>query len=164
MKHPIDTIQWVRRETVTPNAYNPNRQASPEHALLVESIVQDGWTQALVVRPAGDGKWLIIDGAHRYLASGDKRIRQRDSGMVPVVVLDVASDAAIASTIRHNRARGTHSVQRTSDIIRELSERGWSDKKISKNLGMAQEEIDRLRVADDLPGVLSGMDKFMSPS
>ena len=116
------------------------------------------------MRKQEDDTFRIVDGEHRFRASGHKRIVARDKGMLPVVILDVSDDRAVASTIRHNRARGTHSVQKTAEIIQQLTEEGWDHTRIIRELGMSKDEIERLKVADNLPGILAGRDRYMSPS
>ena len=51
----------------------------------------------------------------------------------------------MASTIRHNRARGTHQIADMSHIVLTLTEKGWTEKEISKHLGMELDEIVRLK-------------------
>lgn len=155
-----------------PNAYNPNRQAAPEQALLTESLLADGWTQPIVVREEARGKgrrgekgakrWVIVDGAHRWIAAGDERVIAKYGDRVPVVMLHPDSpEAAMASTIRHNRARGAHGVAPMADILRELREAGWARERIMRELGMDEDEMQRFEVGERLPALLSGRDGTM---
>ncbi len=132
---------------IEPNTYNPNAVAPPEMRLLYESIKADGYTMPIVCyydRMAD--KYIIVDGFHRYRVMLDHPdIFQRESGMLPVSVIDKPIDERMASTIRHNRARGSHSVDLMSNIIKELHDLGRSDAWISKHLGMEQDEILRLK-------------------
>ena len=125
---------------MTANDYNPNRVAPPELALLKTSIVEDGWTQPIVVR----SDHVIVDGFHRWTVSEDPVIYGMTDGFVPVVVLPPAEthDHQRLSTIRHNRARGTHMVRAMADIMADLH---LPDDELRIRLGMEQEEIDRLR-------------------
>ncbi len=132
---------------IEPNTYNPNAVAPPEMRLLYESIKADGYTMPIVCyydRMAD--KYIIVDGFHRYRVMLDHPdIFQRENGMLPVSVIDKPIDERMASTIRHNRARGSHSVDLMSNIIKELHDLGRSDAWISKHLGMEQDEILRLK-------------------
>lgn len=141
--HPVSNVRWVPTESVQANNYNPNQVAPPEMDLLQHSIESDGFTQPVVVWEAAPGNYEVVDGFHRHLVG--KRI-----GMdrLPVVVVnDGRTDRGdrIASTIRHNRARGKHQVDAMSDIVQELVKRNWSDKKIAKELGMEPDEVLRLK-------------------
>lgn len=144
---PVDCVQWVKEELVIANDYNPNSVAPPEMELLHTSIQEDGYTQPIVVYQH-DGIYEVVDGFHRNRVGkeyGD--IRERIHGYLPVTVInDERHDKAdrIASTIRHNRARGKHKVEAMSDIVIELKRRNWSDKKIGKELGMDPDEVLRL--------------------
>src|SRR3954470_14009855 len=116
---PVSTIQWVPRARLAANAWNPNKQAPPEHRLLKRSILENGWTQPIVVRPEGDGL-EIVDGYHRWLVAADPEVAGLTDGLVPVVELAACPpDLARLATIRHNRARGTHAVVPMADIVAE---------------------------------------------
>lgn len=141
--HPLSKLKWVDPEELYANDYNPNRVFGPEMDLLKMSILTDGWTQPIVARP--DGR--IVDGFHRWTtARRNPEIRQMTGGLVPVVFLDdeATESELVASTVRHNRARGSHSILRMGEIVRSLKAMGKSDKEIQIELGMEQEEIDRL--------------------
>lgn len=144
---PVECVQWVRSDLVFANDYNPNSVAPPEMALLHTSIQEDGYTQPIVVWQH-DGKYEVVDGFHRNRVGKEYAdIRERIHGYLPVVVIN--SDRQdkgdrIASTIRHNRARGKHSVDGMSEIVIELKRRNWSDAKIAKELGMDADEVLRL--------------------
>lgn len=144
---PVDCVQWVKSESVTANDYNPNSVAPPEMALLEVSIAQDGYTQPIVTWDTG-AKFEVIDGFHRHrVGKESKTVSQRIGGYLPIVIANQGrTDITdrMASTIRHNRARGKHRVEAMSDIVVELKRRNWSDEKISKHLGMDQDEILRL--------------------
>jgi ParB-like chromosome segregation protein Spo0J len=143
---PVARVEWIHRDRLSANAWNPNKQAPPEHELLRISILEDGWTQPIVVRVHDGGARLeIVDGYHRWLTSAHPQVYARTGGMVPVVRLPETSDAqARMATIRHNRARGTHHVLGMADIVAELKELGMSDGEISARLKMDEEEVDRL--------------------
>lgn len=144
---PVDLVQWVPAETVRGNSYNPNSVAPPEMELLRLSITADGYTQPIVSMSTGDGV-EVIDGFHRHRVGKEcDDVRARVQGFLPVV--EIRSDRAdksdrIASTIRHNRARGKHSVSAMSDIVIELKRRNWSNDKIGRELGMDADEVLRL--------------------
>ena len=144
---PVDSVQWVKEELVIADDYNPNTVAPPEMELLHTSIQEDGYTQPIVVYQH-DGIYEVVDGFHRNRVGKEyKDIHDRIHGYLPVTVInDDRHEKAdrIASTIRHNRARGKHRVEAMSDIVIELKRRNWSDSKIAKELGMDADEVLRL--------------------
>lgn len=144
---PVDCVQWVKEELVIANDYNPNTVAPPEMELLHTSILEDGYTQPIVVYEH-DGIYEVVDGFHRNRVGKEyKDIHERIHGYLPVTIInDDRHEKAdrIASTIRHNRARGKHRVEAMSDIVIELKRRNWSDNKIAKELGMDADEVLRL--------------------
>lgn len=144
---PVDCVLWVKNSEVEANDYNPNQVAPPEMKLLEISILEDGYTQPIVTFDEGKIR-TVIDGFHRTrVAKESKYIIERIHGYVPVVTINEhKSDKAnrIASTIRHNRARGKHMVSAMSDIVIELKKRNWSEARIGKELGMDEDEILRL--------------------
>ena len=144
---PVDCVIWVKGNDVIANDYNPNTVAPPEMKLLEVSIAEDGYTQPIVTW-RNEEQIEVIDGFHRNrVGKESKEIQARIHGYLPVVVInDEKTDKGdrIASTIRHNRARGKHRVDAMSDIVLELKRRNWSDKKISEKLGMDKDEVLRL--------------------
>lgn len=143
---PVDCVLWVKSEHVEANDYNPNSVAPPEMRLLQHSIREDGYTQPIVAFAEDDG-YTVIDGFHRNRVGKEcEDIKDRLKGYLPVTVANRSERSdRIASTIRHNRARGKHSVDAMSDIVLELSRRNWSDEKIAKELGMEPDEVLRLK-------------------
>lgn len=145
--NPVDDVRWVKCEEVFANDYNPNTVAPPEMELLHTSIQEDGYTQPIVTY-YHDGIYEVVDGFHRNRVGREcQDIKERIYGYLPVVVIneDVEDRGQrIASTIRHNRARGKHKVDAMSDIVLELKKRNWSNEKISKKLGMDADEVLRL--------------------
>ena len=146
-KSPVYGIIAVPIEKIESNDYNPNAVAPPEMQLLYKSIKEDGYTMPIVCYYVKeDDQYVIVDGFHRYRVMLDyPDIREREGGMLPVSVIDKSIDNRMASTIRHNRARGTHDVDLMSNIIQELHELGRSDAWISRHLGMDRDEILRLK-------------------
>lgn len=144
---PVECVQWVKSDLVFANDYNPNSVAPPEMELLHTSIQEDGYTQPIVVWQH-DGKYEVVDGFHRNRVGKEYAdIRERVHGYLPVVVINNDREDKgdrIASTIRHNRARGKHQVEAMSDIVLDLKKRNWSDAKIAKELGMDADEVLRL--------------------
>lgn len=144
---PVECVQWVKAEEVIANDYNPNSVAPPEMELLHTSIQEDGYTQPIVVWQH-DGIYEVVDGFHRNRVGKEYAdIKERIHGYLPVVVINndrQDKGDRIASTIRHNRARGKHSVDGMSEIVVDLKRRNWSDKKIAKELGMDADEVLRL--------------------
>lgn len=144
---PVDFVKWVLAENVTANDYNPNKVAPPEMELLEISIMNDGYTQPVVTFP-NNGKIEVVDGFHRTRVSKESKIvRERVKGYTPTVIIrkeQSDKNDRIASTIRHNRARGKHQVDAMSEIILELKNRNWKNERIARELGMDEEEILRL--------------------
>lgn len=146
-KSPVYNVISVPVEKVVPNTYNPNSVAPPEMKLLYESIKNDGYTMPIVCyHNKAEDQYVIVDGFHRYrIMLEHQDIYDREKGMLPVSVINKPMDQRIASTIRHNRARGTHDVDLMGNIVKELHELGRSDAWISKHLGMDRDEILRLK-------------------
>ena len=142
---PVDCVLWVPAESVVANDYNPNSVAPPEMQLLEVSILNDGYTQPIVTWLDNDRR-EVIDGFHRNrVGKESKIIKERILGYLPVVTANKTDKGSrIASTIRHNRARGKHAVSAMTDIVLELKKRNWSESRISKELGMDEDEILRL--------------------
>ena len=146
-KSPIYNVIAVPFEKIVPNTYNPNSVAPPEMKLLYESIKNDGYTMPIVCyHNKAEDQYVIVDGFHRYrIMLEHQDIYDREMGMLPVSVINKPMDQRIASTIRHNRARGSHDVDLMGNIVKELHELGRSDAWISKHLGMDRDEILRLK-------------------
>ena len=144
---PVECVQWVKSDLVIANDYNPNSVAPPEMQLLHTSIQEDGYTQPIVVWQH-DGIYEVVDGFHRNRVGKEYAdIKERIHGYLPVVVINNDREDKgdrIASTIRHNRARGKHKVEAMSDIVLDLKKRNWSDAKIARELGMEADEVLRL--------------------
>ena len=145
---PVDFVKWVANPLVHSNDYNPNSVAPPEMELLRLSIDADGYTQPIVSMPDPDGRFEVIDGFHRHRVGKEcADIQTRVHGYLPLVQIRKSQEDKtdrMASTIRHNRARGKHKVEAMSEIVIELKHRNWSDEKIAKNLGMEPDEVLRL--------------------
>lgn len=146
-KSPVYNIIAVPVEKIVPNTYNPNSVAPPEMKLLYKSIKEDGYTMPIVCYYSKiKDLYIIVDGFHRYRVIKEyPDIYERERGMLPVSVIDKPLSYRMASTIRHNRARGSHDVDLMSNIIKELHEIGRSDAWISRQLGMDKDEILRLK-------------------
>lgn len=153
-REPVDFVRWVRADDLHANDYNPNSVAPPEMRLLQLSIMQDGYTQPIVAWPDGDSTFEVVDGFHRNRVGREVgAIRKRVQGRLPIAVINserTAKEDRIAATIRHNRARGKHSVDAMSDIVVDLSKRNWSNEKIAKELGMDPDEVLRLKQVSGL--------------
>lgn len=145
---PVDCVLWVKNNTVHANDYNPNSVAPPEMELLRLSISNDGYTQPIVSMSNQDGTREVIDGFHRNRVGKEcKDIQERVKGYLPVVTIRQSQsdlNNRVASTIRHNRARGKHQVESMSEIVMDLKKRNWSPVKICKELGMDADEVLRL--------------------
>ncbi|HEY6110561.1 MAG TPA: ParB/RepB/Spo0J family partition protein [Gemmatimonadales bacterium] len=144
---PVSHVRWVPLEQVTPNDYNPNSVAKTEMGLLYTSIHHDGYTQPVVtIYDPEQRKYVIVDGFHRYFVMKTHAdIRERTGGLLPIVVIDKGLIDRMASTVRHNRARGKHSVQGMSSMVFQMLDRGMSDAAICNELGMNPEELLRLK-------------------
>ena len=144
---PVDRIRWAPVDMVEPNDYNPNSVAKVELGLLYTSILHDGYTQPVVtIWDAEKEKYVIVDGFHRYFTCRNNQdIRDRNLGYLPVVVLDKPINDRMASTVRHNRARGKHSIDGMSNMVFQMLENGWSEAEICAELGMEAEEVLRLK-------------------
>lgn len=141
LSSPLSTLQWVDRDRVKPNDYNPNKVSKQNLELLKQSIITNGWTLPIVVRP----DFTIIDGFHRWTVAGEEPLKSMLEGKVPVVIVEHKDKAGnIYGTVTHNRARGTHLLEPMKAIVRELMGEGKSVEEIGKQLGMRPEEIFRL--------------------
>lgn len=156
---PVDFVKWVKNPLVHSNDYNPNSVAPPEMELLRHSISQDGYTQPIVSMPDPDGRYEVIDGFHRHRVGKEcEDIQSKVHGYLPIVQIRESQEGRndrMASTIRHNRARGKHKVESMSDIVVELKRRFWSDERIAKELGMDADEVLRLQQVTGLSGLFA---------
>jgi len=146
---PVDFVKWVVNSDVVANDYNPNKVAPPEMELLEISIMNDGYTQPIVTWQNDEkAKIEVIDGFHRNrVGKESKVVKQRIHGYLPTVIIrkeQTGKNDRIASTIRHNRARGKHQIDAMSEIILELKNRNWKNERIARELGMDEDEILRL--------------------
>lgn len=160
---PVDFVRWVKNDVVVANDYNPNKVAPPEMELLEVSIMNDGYTQPIVSWDNYEkNKIEVIDGFHRNrVGKESKVVNKRVKGYLPIVNIrkeQSGKNDRIASTIRHNRARGKHQVDAMSEIVIELKNRNWSNKRISKQLGMDEEEVLRLCQVSGLEHLFSDKD------
>ena len=144
---PIDLVRWVPLEDVVANDYNPNSVAPNEMKLLYTSILHDGYTQPIVtIWDAERGKYVIVDGFHRYsVFRQNADIKERTAGLIPVVVIEKAINDRMASTVRHNRARGKHAVTGMASMVYSMLDNGWSEAAICNELGMEPDELIRLK-------------------
>ena len=146
MTSPVWNIKAIPIEQIDANSYNPNHVAPPEMRLLYESIKEDGYTMPVVVYPKPDGRYEIVDGYHRYTVMLTHRdIYERENGLLPCSIIDKDVSNRMASTIRHNRARGSHSIELMMNIVGELKKAGMSDAWIMKEIGMDADELLRYK-------------------
>lgn len=159
-RSPVYNILSVPIEKIIPNTYNPNAVAPPEMKLLYDSIKEDGYTMPIVCyHNKENDTYEIVDGFHRYRVMLEHPdIYEREGGMLPVSVIHKSLEHRMASTIRHNRARGAHDVDLMSNIVKELHELGRSDAWISKHLGMDKDEILRLKQITGLAALFKDVD------
>ncbi len=144
---PIDNIIWVDLGKVEANNYNPNSVAKTELRLLQTSILSDGYTQPIVTYyDELRDKYVIVDGFHRYTCcKQNKEINERCGGMIPIVVIDKNINGRMASTVRHNRARGKHSIEGMADMVFKMLDNGMDDSAVCNELGMEAEELIKLK-------------------
>ena len=144
---PVDRVLWVPVDMVQANDYNPNSVASIEMELLYVSISHDGYTQPIVtVYDKELDKYIIVDGFHRYFIAKTKAdISKRINGRIPIVVIDKDITERMASTVRHNRARGEHMVTGMSNLVFQMLDNGMSEAEICQELGMQPEEVLKLK-------------------
>jgi ParB-like chromosome segregation protein Spo0J len=162
-EEPIDYVKWVANENVVANDYNPNKVAPPEMELLEVSIMNDGYTQPIVTWDNQEKEKIeVIDGFHRSRVGKESKIvKNRVLGFLPIVNIrkeQSGKNDRIASTIRHNRARGKHQVDAMSEIVIELKNRNWTNARISKQLGMDEEEVLRLCQISGLENIFNDED------
>lgn len=146
-KHPVNNVKWVDIREVVPNDYNPNSVAKVEMGLLYTSIKHDGYTQPVVtIFDENKKKYIIVDGFHRYFTMlNNKDIFDSTGGLLPIVVIEKDINDRMASTVRHNRARGEHSVSGMGSMVFQMLENGWEDHDICNELGMQPEELLKLK-------------------
>ena len=159
-KSPVYKVISVPLEKIRANAYNPNVVAPPEMKLLELSIWEDGYTCPCVCYYNDkEDVYELVDGYHRYMVmKTSSRIFEREKGLLPVVVIDKDLSNRMASTIRHNRARGTHSLELMTNIVSELKQAGMSDAWIMKNIGMDRDELLRLKQISGLAALFADKD------
>lgn len=147
IQQPVDRVMWVDIEKVQANDYNPNSVAGAEMKLLYTSIKHDGYTQPVVtIYDEELDKYIIVDGFHRYFTcKSNKDISDRNHGRLPIVVIEKDINERMAATVRHNRARGSHSVDGMASMVFSMLEQGWKDSDICNHLGMEPEELLRLK-------------------
>lgn len=160
MTSPVYNVQAIPLEKIRANAYNPNSVAPPEMKLLYKSILEDGYTMPIVCYYIADeDMYEIVDGFHRYtIMKTHKDIYDREWGKLPVVVIEKDLSNRMASTIRHNRARGSHSIDLMVDIVKNLKEAGMSDAWIMKNIGMDADELLRLQQLSGIAALFKDKD------
>ena len=163
-RSPVYSVKAIPLEKVVANSYNPNIVAPPEMRLLELSIWEDGYTMPCVCYYLKDkDQNELVDGYHRYMVmKTSQRIYEREHGLLPVVVIDKDISNRMASTIRHNRARGVHSIELMSGIVSELVRSGMSDSWIMENIGMDKDELLRLKQISGLAELFAGKDFSMS--
>lgn len=162
-EQPVDFVRWVKHERVHANDYNPNVVAPPEMELLRVSIAHDGFTQPIVAMADEEGDGIeVIDGFHRHRVGKEvEEVRSLIHGYLPVVQIRATQadrNDRIASTIRHNRARGKHRIDAMSEIVVELKRRNWSESRIGRELGMDEDEVLRLCQITGLSELFSDAD------
>lgn len=144
---PVDLVLWLKTDRLVASDYNPNVMAPQEKRLLQHSLETDGFTQPVVATPTGKS-YMVVDGFHRHRMGQKPALRGRLKGYLPVTLVNESQRgeaARMATTVRHNRARGQHQITAMSDIVRDLCRLGWDDARIGKELGMDADEVLRLK-------------------
>lgn len=159
-KSPVYNVIGVPIEKIQANDYNPNKVAPPEMELLETSIWEDGYTMPVVCYYDDENdKYIVVDGFHRYrILKESKRINEREKGILPVSVIDKDISDRMASTIRHNRARGSHNIELMSTIVSELVEMGKGDRWICQHIGMSADELLRMKQITGLASLFKNKD------
>jgi ParB-like chromosome segregation protein Spo0J len=159
-KSPVYNVIGVHIDKIKANDYNPNKVAPPEMALLETSIWEDGFTQPIVTfYDKEQDMYIVVDGFHRYtIMRTSERVREREQNIAPIVVIDKEIGDRMASTIRHNRARGSHNIDLMSNIVKELVEMGKGDPWICKHIGMSADELLRLKQITGLASLFLNRD------
>ena len=157
---PVYNVKRIHIDKIQANDYNPNKVAPPEMQLLETSIWEDGYTQPVVTFYDNvNDKYIVVDGFHRYtILKTSKRVFEREQGYLPVVVIEKEIGDRMASTIRHNRARGSHNIDLMSNIVSELVEMGKGDAWICKHIGMSADELLRLKQITGLASLFLNRD------
>jgi ParB-like chromosome segregation protein Spo0J len=151
-QQPISRVEWVPLHAIMANDYNPNVQAPPERRLLMISLLEDGWTQPIVVFDDGSGALpVIVDGEHRWQVAHAPAVRKLTNGLVPIVRIKKTREQRIMSTVRHNRARGVHAVKPMADVVRKLLLAGMAVEDVCFLMQMEAEEVDRLADRTEMP-------------
>lgn len=159
-KSPVYNVKAIPIDKIQANSYNPNSVAPPEMKLLYKSILEDGYTMPIVVYKCdNEDEYEIVDGFHRYRVMLEhKDIFKRENGCLPCSIIDKPISDRMASTIRHNRARGSHSIELMTKIVDELVSAGMSDQWILKNIGMDADELLRLKQITGLASLFRDQD------
>lgn len=160
--HPADYVVWEKSSEIETQRINPNAVAPPEMELLYQSIKNDGYTMAIVGFRQADGTLRVVDGFHRRQI---ERIHQDISDStfhrVPLTLIRKSQEDEgnrMASTIRHNRARGSHNIELMSTIVAELVEMGKGDRWICQHIGMSADELLRLKQITGLASLFTNKD------
>lgn len=154
IEFPVLQTKLIDTNKIIANDYNPNKVASPEMRLLELSIIRDGFTQPIVTfHDKTKDIYIVVDGFHRYTVGKKLKLPK-----LPIVVIDKPIEDRIASTIRHNRARGTHQIKNMSSIVLDLYKSGWRDDQIAKELGMEMDEVLKLKQITGLEEAFKNME------
>lgn len=160
--HPADCVLWERSAEIETQKINPNAVAPPEMELLYESIKNDGYTMSVVAYRQKDGTIRVVDGFHRRkIERMHSDISESTFSRIPLTLIRESQEGEgdrMASTIRHNRARGTHNIELMSTIVAELVEMGKSDRWIQKHIGMSADELLRLKQITGVAALFANRD------
>lgn len=142
-------IQYAPLEKFQPNDYNPNRQSEHDFEMLLNSMREDGFTVPILVVDSGNSKFRIVDGEHRWRGAWTLNQEGLEGfDQIPYVLADMSIEQAMISTLRHNKARGSHDIELEADILRDLRELGALDWAIDSLL---MDDVEVQRLLDDIP-------------
>ena len=147
VKMPCSMVEWHPVERLRPNDYNPNSVPAKELSLLKTSVMADGYTMGIVTQCSDEDEdyFDIVDGFHRYTVGHDDEVQERTGGLVPIAIIESDRNDRMASTVRHNRARGSHAVNGMAGIVYQMLENGWGDERICAEMGMTADELVRIK-------------------
>jgi ParB family chromosome partitioning protein len=124
---PSTGTQEISVDLIDPNPYQTRRQIN-EAALaeLAESIRVSGVVQPVVLRPAANGRFQLVAGERRWLAS-----KRAGKQTVPAVVRQISNEQAMEITIIENLQR--------EDL--NAMEQARAFERLGREFGLTQEQI-----------------------
>ena len=134
------TASEIAVDLIDPNPYQTRRQIREESLNeLAESVRASGVVQPVVLRPSHGGRYQLVAGERRWLAS-----RRAGRATIPAIVRQISNEQAMEITIIENLQR--------EDL--NPMEQARAFERLSREFGMTQEQIasrtgkDRASVAN----------------